>query len=389
MPYLPAPYQESTPDWAGNFETNPQSFAAYSPNGTSFQRGVSDKAGKDGTHSGANAWVLGINDNLYQNNTRAEFYTPMFNLTDAGLFELKFWTKYAVQNRNDGFLLEYSLDAGKTWTQLGSKEDPSWYNYHNINLADGAWPMGRSYFTNAQLNWTQYVKDISFLVGNAKVAFRFVFQSDESEPAQGLVIDDFEVTKYEGELKTNLTVFTADYTDDQIITLNWTTGLEYQCQRFYIERSFNGFSFEEVGNLPAEGITSTFPHNYTTTDQTLRDVVYYRLRVENDNPAIDYHYEFYSDTIIVRRNVDANGIYKILPSLFKDRVYVSFTSIINETITARLFDMSGKLVVEDIRVPNSIAYSVGDLHLPEGIYVLSLQVGDQEPKAYKLFTLGY
>jgi len=389
LPYLPAPYEAGTTDYAGNFEILPEHFAAYSPSGSVFTRGLSDKVGKDGTHSGTNAWVLDINSALYQNNSRAEFYTPMYDLTVPGLYELKFWTKYAVQNRNDGFQIEYSLNGGATWTQLGSKDDLGWYNYHNTNLSDGAFPTGKSYFTNAQLNWTQYIKDISFLVGQPYVSFRYVFRSDGSDPAQGLAIDDFEVTKYEGELKTTVTIFNADYTSDQEVALNWTTGVEYQCRKIYVERSYTGLGFEQVGQLNAKGVVSTFPNKYTTTDQNLHNVIYYRLRVVNENTTIPYYYEFYSDTIIVRRNTEPDNVQYVLTNPFKDKIFISFSSIIDDQLTVRLFDMSGKLVRKDVSNPHNISYVMDDLALPQGVYMLSIQVGDGEIKSNKMFTLGY
>ena len=389
LPYLPAPYEPGDLNYGGDFETKPEHFAAYSPNGSKFSRGISDKAGKDGTHSGSNAWVLDINNALYQNNSRSELYTPMYDLSTPGLYELKFWTKYAVQNRNDGFQVEYSLDGGASWTQLGSKDDTGWYNYHNTNLADGAFPEGKSYFTNAQLNWTQYIKDVSFLVGQARVSFRFVFRSDGSDPAQGVAIDDFTISKYEGELQTTVTIFNAEYTSDQEITLNWTTGIEYQCKTITVERSYTGLGFTPVGQVNAKGVVSTFPHTYTTTDQNLHNVIYYRLHVVNENTAIPYFYEFYSDTIIVRRNTEADIVQNVLTNPFKDKIFVSFTSIIDHPVTARLFDMSGKLVRQEVTTPNSISYTMDDLHVPQGVYMLAIQVGDGEIKSYKLFTLGY
>ena len=114
LPYLPAPYQTGSSSYAGDFESNPEHFAPFIVQGTSIQRGKSDKPGKDGANSGSNAWVLGINENVYAKNTRAEFYTPMFDLSEAGLYELKFYTKYSIQNRNDGFQIEYSKNGGVT-----------------------------------------------------------------------------------------------------------------------------------------------------------------------------------------------------------------------------------------------------------------------------------
>lgn len=389
LPYLPAPYQVGTADYSGDFESNPAHFAPYTVNGTGFQRGSSTKPGKDGTNSGSNAWVLGINDNLYLNNTRAELYTPMFDLSQPGLYDLKFWSKYAVQNRNDGFQVEYSTDGGEVWNQLGEKGDPYWYNYYNANITDGAFPQGKSYFTNAQLTWTQHIKDVSFLAGNPTVSFRFVFRSDTEEPAQGVAFDDFEVTRYDGELQTNLTVFNGEYTGEQEVTLNWTTGIEYQCRKFILERSYTGFGFTQVGELPATGIVSTFANSYTKIDQSLRDIIYYRLKVINENTDIGYYFEFYSDTIVVRKDVAPGLVQHVLPNPFEDFIGVSFSSVITEPVSLKMYDMAGSLVLDQTVIPNAVSYKLDELNLPAGVYVLSVQVGEGDIKAFKLFTKGH
>ncbi len=388
LPYLPAPYQKDGTNYAGDFESHPEHFAAYTPQGTPFERGVSTKPGKDGTHSGATAWVLGINESLYENNTRSELYTPMYDLTDPGLYEIKFYGKYAVQNRNDGFQVEYSTDGGASWKQLGVKNIPYWYNYANEQLADGAFPIGKDYFTNAQLTWTQYVNDVSFLAGQPNVSFRFVFQSDDEIEAQGVAIDDVEITRYEGELKTTITVFNASYTGDQAVTVNWTTGIEYQCRRFLLERSYTGFGFSEVSNTPAKGVVSTFANQYSRVDQSLRNVIYYRLKVINENVALGYSYEFYSDTIVVRRDVEADIVNTVIPNPFSDKIAISFSSIVDQEVAFRMYDVSGKLVYEELVAPNAVAYTLDQLNFPPGVYVLSVQIGDGELKAYKLFTKG-
>ncbi len=390
LPYLSAPYEPGITGYAGDFESSPEHFAAYLIQGTGFQRGVSTKPGKDGTHSGSTAWVLGINDNLYQNNTRTEFFTPMYDLSQPGLYELKFWTKYAIQNRNDGFQVEYSIDGGESWQQLGNRDDPYWYNYYNDNLFTGAFQVGKSYFTNAQPNWTQYIKDISFLAGESTVSFRYIFRSNYEVQAQGLAIDDFEITKYEGELKTTVTIFNAGYTGEQDVTINWITGIEYQCQKFILERSYTGFGFTQVGELPAAGVVSTFANEYTWIDKSLRKVIYYRLKVINENPDINYFFEFYTDTIVVRRDVEPDIVNYVLTNPFSDRIEISFSSIINQQITLRLFDLSGKLVKYNEAVPNGVVYSLDNIRrsLPPGIYILSVQIGEEEPTIHKLFTLG-
>ncbi len=390
LPYLPIPYEQDSTNYGGDFETHPEQFATENTQGTGFERGVSTKPGKNGTVSGSSAWVTGIDDNVYQDNSYAALYTPLFDLTAPELYQLKFWSKYSIQNQVDGFQVEYSLDAGHSWLQLGDKQDPKWYNYKNDNIAYAAFPIGKSYFTNAQSAWTQSIKDISFLAGNATVSFRFVFASNYEGQAAGLALDNFEIIKYEQELKTNITAFNAVRTSDQVINVTWATGIEYQCQRFELERSNTGLGFIKVAETPAEGIVSTYAHEYSRVDQSLHKVIYYRMKVINENPDIGYSYDFYSDTIVVLRDVDPGIVNLVLTNPFTDRIDVSFSSIINETVILRLFDTSGRLVKYEEDIPNSVSMSLDNIRkaLPAAVYILSVQIGDQEPKAYKLFTSG-
>lgn len=390
LPYLVAPYEEGiSTEYRGDFEnTDPLHFAANNLQGTPFQRGNSTRTGKDGTHSGTNAWVTGLNEAVYQNSTNAELYTPMYDLTQTGLYGLRFWSKFALQHPHDGFQIEYTIDGGQSWLQLGSRADQNWYNYENQNLTTGGFPVGKSYFTGAQGAYKQYVKDISFLAGQAKVAFRYVFRTNNSDPAQGLVIDDFEIYKFDGELQTTVTEFTAEYTDEQEVTVKWTTGIEYQARELILERSYNGFTFEEVNTQNAKGVVSIFPQNYEYADQNLRNVIYYRLFVKNENVDLGYNYEFYTDTIVVRRDVEPNIVQHVLTNPFSDKIFVSFSSAVDEEITIRLFDITGKLLREDVTVPNAVSYIMSGLFYPPAVYVLNIQIGDQEAKSYKLYSRG-
>jgi hypothetical protein len=76
----------------------------------------------------------------------------------------------------------------------------------------------------------------------------------------------------------------------------------------------------------------------------------------------------------------------VLPNPFKDVIGVSFSSQVNQQINVRLFDVSGQLIREDITVPNSVFYQMEGLRLPQGLYILSVQVGDGELESYILMT---
>ena len=60
--------------------------------------------------------------------------------------------------------------------------------------------------------------------------------------------------------------------------------------------------------------------------------------------------------------------------------------MITKPVTFRMFDVSGKLVLEKTEVPNAVAYQLDQLNLPTGVYVLSVQIDGGEQKAYKLVT---
>jgi hypothetical protein len=388
LPYLPVPFKPGEADYSGDFETHQTYFAADAKQGSVFELGSSTIGGKSGTVSGSSAWVLDIDELKYQNNSDAALYTPLFDFTTQDLYQLKFWTRFNIEAENDGFLVEYSLDGGATWKQLGNVDDPNWYNYRNDNLIVGAFPVGSSYFTKSQPQWTQYIKDVSFLAGNPKVCFRYVFRSNYEFQGSGLAIDNFELIKYDGELKTTITNFNAGYTGDQDITVNWATGIEYHCQKFILERSFNGLDFSPVADEPADGVVSTFAHEYSRIDKSLRKVIYYRLKVINENPAIHYSNTFYSQTIVVRRDLDADVVYRVLTNPFTDRIDIIFSSILQQQTKIRLFDASGRLLKDEIAVPDNVVYSLDRLDLIPGIYILSVQIGEEEPTTYKLFTAG-
>src|SRR3989337_671767 len=122
---------------------------------------------------------------------------------------------------------------------------------------------------------------------------------------------------------------------------------------------------------------------YEHIDHTLRSVIYYRLKSVNNNAAENYELEFYTDTIVVRRDAEPDAVHYVISNPFKDRIGISFTSPMDQVVSLKLFDTSGKLVREQTETPNNIATEINGLDLAPGIYILSIQIGQGEPKSYK------
>jgi len=177
----------------------------------------------------------------------------------------------------DGFRMEYSLDKGISWHVLGSVSS-TWYNYANTSSTT-SFPVNEPYFTGDQrASFKQYSLNLSSLVGNANVAFRFVFKSDASVNWNGVAIDNFEL---QGPSSSPLPVeflYFKGVTFNHSNELLWATASEINNSGFEVQRSTDGITFEKIGFVNGAGSTTT-EKDYTYVDNDIKEpLYYYRLR---------------------------------------------------------------------------------------------------------------
>ena len=115
---LPTIEGSLTESAGGDFESNLGYFASDNISGTPFELGSSSVSGKDGTESGDNAWVTGLTEDNYQDNTEAYLYSPEFDFSNLGEYTLSFDAKYSFEIDWDGFIVEYTTDQGDSWVKL-------------------------------------------------------------------------------------------------------------------------------------------------------------------------------------------------------------------------------------------------------------------------------
>lgn len=175
----------------GDFESSLSDFIPITVSGTGFVLGASAVAGKDGVNSGDNAWVTGPTVNEYENDSEAYLYTPEFDFSLLGSYEISFYAKYSFENLWDGFIVEYTIDRGQTWNKLDDEVRTGWYDGQSD--PDAVFGPQVPIFTGTTSGFEQKSSDVSFLGGNENVSFRFTFLSDVAVTDAGLALDDFEL----------------------------------------------------------------------------------------------------------------------------------------------------------------------------------------------------
>jgi len=381
------PYAKGKAEYSGDFDRNPQDYGVHTISGSAFDLGKSSINGKNGTFSGNNAFVLGINEQFYQKSTHTMLYLPNFDFSESGIYEFSFWSKYFVQNGFDGFLVEYSTNKGQSWDVLGV-EQPNWYDFTNTNNLEGAsFSDGIPYFARSRSEFTQFYLDVSFLSGNKDVAFRFVFKSNDVGNHPGVVIDDVEIKKYEGDLATRIVSLSAGYTGSEEITVEWVTEPEYYATRFVVERSLNGRDYDEVAKVEAKGRLTNRVQSYTQPTLGIRNLYFYRIRSLNENKSTSYVYEFTTPPVVVRRELNDVEIYSTFPNPFSNYLDITFTDFVNEPIRFELFDMAGRLLLKREQDVKNVYLRIETGALPQGTYLLNYKIGTRAAKTIKLLRM--
>ncbi|MCB9225068.1 MAG: choice-of-anchor J domain-containing protein, partial [Crocinitomicaceae bacterium] len=98
--------------------------------------------------------------------------SPIFNFTGLTDPQLFVDLKHSLHN-SDYFHVEYSLNGGTTWTQLGTNANPDWYN--GVNWWQNS-------YTNPVDEWTTYQKSLCALAGQPCVKLRFYGRPYYSAP---------------------------------------------------------------------------------------------------------------------------------------------------------------------------------------------------------------
>jgi PKD repeat protein len=359
LPYRQVPY---TLALGGNFDSNPNDFGAETPSGVAFARGSSTVASKSGTASGSFAWVTGITGN-YADNNDTRLYSPCFNFTASGTYTIRFKTKNRFEIGYDGYIVEYSLNLGNTWTKLGNAVQANWYDFANT-AGGAAFALNQPFFNATRTSYTLMQYNVSSLAGNSKVSFRIVFKADGGVTDAGMAVDDFEITgPTNSALPVNLISFWGKRQSASQVDLHFRTASEKNNKGFEIWRSTDGFNFNKIGFVAGAGNSQTNQTYYFQDLEAPQDQLYYRLKQIDE----DGRFEFSSIIKVEKEAVSPNLFtlqYAGLGFGLNLNVYAS------QAVKGNLYAQNGQLIRTISLVSGMQQLDMNDL--PKGIYLLEV-----------------
>ena len=262
----------------------------------------------------ASAWTLVGSNRTSDLTLTSDAFTP------GTAASLSFYHYYSYQAGVDGGNVEISTTNGASWTDAGPYFLENGYN-STFTASGLACFTGASAAASAPADFIKSVLDLTPFSGQS-VRLRFRSRNDNATASVGWTVDDIlvksgcggaqVVTLYDAAGARNARP-TAAVASSRIVTfltpaplpvellrfdarwqsegadLTWATASEQNTDRFVVERSLDGVTWESVGTVAAAG-NSTRQTNYRLLDAPALNqsatLLYYRLRqLDQDGSA--------------------------------------------------------------------------------------------------------
>ena len=232
-----------------------------------WQHGVPTGSKINTAHSAARVWATNLSGQYGSGHQGEYLYSPYFDFSGASGATLKFWHWREIAPTTDGCHLQYSLNGGQTWNNLGFMGDPNATNWYTKNFS------GLYAWEGTSNGWVQSTFALtSFNNLPNPVQFRFHFFSDGSSFDDGFALDDFEILLPNAPNDAGVTAITSptgghpvgNQVNVSVTFKNYGTSTQTTIP---LELILNGVTITTewwTGSLPAQGTgTYTFVLPYT------------------------------------------------------------------------------------------------------------------------------
>lgn len=184
--------------------------------------------------------------------------------------------------------------------------------------------------------------------------------------------DLFVVNGNFSPLPVKLTYFTVTPLGNDAV-LQWSTQQEMNCQRYIVQRGYDGQQFEDIGNVNAAG-TVDYTSKYAFTDHGIRNsgkpIVYYRLHVMDKDGGSSF-----SKIIYLKMKGNSDWNLRLLSNPVIDYVNLMLTDV-SGSLQLTVRDMSGRMVYTS-SMNNVNGLICLPVLLPKGIYLLEAVLNNE------------
>jgi hypothetical protein len=185
----------------------------------------------------------------------------------------------------------------------------------------------------------------------------------------------------EGPMPVTLAKFAATLIQGSRVQLDWSTSMEINCNKFVVEKSYDGNTFVEGPVVAGNGTTSLY-HSYSITDDvsSAGSMIYYRLK------QIDFDGKANLSKVIAVKINKENQVVSVSPNPFTSFVNIKIEWSKSEVVTARVINIQGKEIISKTMQVNkgTNSFKIDELSkLPPGNYFLQI-VSLMQSLTYKI-----
>lgn len=170
-------------------------------------------------------------------------------------------------------------------------------------------------------------------------------------------------------LELRMLSFNAYYSHaESAILLDWEVHQDDENEYFFIERSTDGYTFEEIASLFSEEDKSVY--TFTDEDYPNTDYIYYRIKAIDHHDVIDH-----SEVRVVRninKDLETSGIHDIYPNPTSSDLHIPMTVGAPQTsVGISIIGIDGRLIK-----------SSPSKWFDEGYHILTMDVSDLDQGLY-------
>lgn len=182
-------------------------------------------------------------------------------------------------------------------------------------------------------------------------------------------------------LPVEIVSFDANLLDHRV-ELTWETASERNCDRFDIQRSLDGTSFETIGQVSSKSIagSSSEKLSYNFIDVTPGALNYYRLT------QVDLDGKLSISEVLKVENPNAGTVFNLYPNPTANNLQLSYFTTKSSKVDIRVMNLTGG-VVKRLEVVsgtgnNGNSLSIGDL--PNGLYLVQIDLNGKNAETIRV-----